>query len=70
MLGLFNLLPIPPLDGSRVLMGILPDKLSTIYARIEPFGFIVIIFLIWSGTLNLMPMISYLCNVLGVGLPG
>ena len=69
MLGVFNLLPIPPLDGSRVLMGILPDSLATKYARIEPFGFIVIIFLIWSGILNLMPLISYLCNVLGVSLP-
>jgi Zn-dependent protease len=69
MLGVFNLTPIPPLDGSRVVMGLLPERLATKYASIEPFGLIVIAFLIWSGLLNLMPMINYLCNILGVGLP-
>lgn len=69
MLGVFNLIPIPPLDGSRVVMGILPDKLSRKYNLIEPFGFIVIMLLIWSGILNFMPVIKYLCNLLGVRIP-
>ena len=68
MLGVFNLIPIPPLDGSRVLMGILPPELATKYALIEPFGFIVIMVLIWSGILNLIPLINHLCNLLGVSL--
>lgn len=41
-LGTFNLLPIPPFDGSRIVMGVLPPALSKIYAKIEPFGLIVV----------------------------
>ncbi|MFH1459605.1 MAG: site-2 protease family protein [Candidatus Omnitrophota bacterium] len=47
VLGLFNLIPIPPLDGSRILMGILPLKLARIYAKIKPiYGMIILIFLL------------------------
>ena len=49
ILALFNLVPIPPLDGSRIIMGILPDKISRVYASIEPYGFIIVIFLIFAG---------------------
>lgn len=41
-LGMFNLLPIPPFDGSRIVMGVLPAPLARIYGRIEPFGLIVV----------------------------
>jgi Zn-dependent protease len=41
-LGTFNLLPIPPFDGSRIVMGILPAPLARIYGRIEPYGLIVV----------------------------
>jgi Zn-dependent protease len=46
ILGVFNLIPIPPLDGSRILMGILPRGLAHLYAQIEPYGFLLIILLI------------------------
>ena len=68
MLGVFNLIPIPPLDGSRVVMGVLPDRLARSYAFIEPFGFFIIMFLVWSGALRVIPMIKYFCNLLGVAL--
>lgn len=52
ILGVFNLIPIPPLDGSRVLMGILPKNLSSGYAVIEPFGFIIVMGLVVLGALD------------------
>lgn len=47
ILGVFNLLPIPPLDGGRVMMGLLPPKQAEMLARLEPFGFVIIVFLIF-----------------------
>jgi len=51
-LTFFNLIPIPPLDGSRILSGLLPEHLSYRLAQIEPFGFIILIFLLIGGVLN------------------
>jgi len=51
MLLILNLIPIPPLDGGRVLTGILPPKIGMRYAAIEPFGLIIIVLLIISGAL-------------------
>lgn len=46
LLMVFNLLPIPPLDGGRVLAGILPAPAADFLARIEPFGFIILLLLL------------------------
>jgi len=52
ILGIFNLIPIPPLDGSRIVMGILPENLVPAYLRLESFGFIIIFALLFLGVLD------------------
>jgi Zn-dependent protease len=49
-----NLLPIPPLDGGRIAVSLLPDRLAWKYARIEPFGFIILLALIATGALGVI----------------
>jgi len=51
-LGVFNLLPVPPLDGSRIVSYLLPDKLSRQYAKIERYSFILLMVLLYSGILS------------------
>ena len=58
MLGVLNLVPIPPLDGSRVLAGVLPDRYGQAMARMEPYGLIILVLLLVSGVLNLMPIVN------------
>jgi len=49
LLPVFNLVPIPPLDGSRIVAGILPPQLAYRYMRIEPYGIFIIFILISSN---------------------
>ena len=67
-LGVFNLIPIPPLDGSRILTGLLPLPLAYPYARLEPFGFILVLALYFTGALYwiLLPVVNFFCQLLGV----
>ena len=68
ILGVFNLIPIPPLDGSRIIMGLLPEGLARQYAMIEPYGFIIVMALVGLGGFNLivMPLVSLVLRVLAV----
>ncbi|MFA5389370.1 MAG: site-2 protease family protein [Candidatus Omnitrophota bacterium] len=68
VLAVFNLLPIPPLDGSRVVSGLLPYNLSVEYAKIEPYGFIIIFALLWLGFISsvIWPVVMFLAGLLGV----
>lgn len=57
MLASFNLIPIPPLDGSRILRGFSSRSFQYTLDRLEPYGFFIIIGLLWLGALN--PLISF-----------
>ena len=66
-LAVFNMMPIPPLDGSRVVTSILPTLLAYYYSRLEPFGIIIVIVLLNLGMLGfLMPLIEQVGYWIGV----
>ena len=54
LLGVFNLIPIPPLDGSRILSGLLPNRLAWQYNQLEPHGFYILIALLYFKILNVL----------------
>jgi len=54
LLAVFNLIPIPPLDGSGIVEGFLSDEASRTYDKIRPFGFIIILGLIYLGLLDVI----------------
>lgn len=51
-LGVFNLIPFPPLDGSWILMGLLPLDLAIRYSRLRPYGVLIIAALLWTRLIN------------------
>ncbi|MBM9613032.1 site-2 protease family protein [Desulfobulbus rhabdoformis] len=61
MLAVFNCIPIPPLDGSKVLMGLLPPESARSFARLEPYGFIILLVLFYTGAISsvIMPIIRF-----------
>jgi len=68
VLAIFNLIPIPPLDGSRFVMGVLPYSLARVYARLERYGIIIVFLLLYFGVLNsvIWPAVVFLAHYLGV----
>jgi len=68
VLASFNLIPIPPLDGGRVVVGFLPHKQAMSFSRIEPFGFIIVIVLIYTHIADyfVMPMVNLFLQLLSL----
>ncbi|MFA5033234.1 MAG: site-2 protease family protein [bacterium] len=66
LLAFFNLIPVPPLDGSKILAEILPYEAKEKYLKIEPYGFFILIFLLTIGIINLilMPIITFCFRLL------
>lgn len=67
MLGVFNLVPIPPLDGSKVLFGFLPQRFSGIYLALERYGIFILLFFIFFAIQIISPIIFFLFRLF-VGL--
>lgn len=70
-LGLFNLIPIPPLDGSKALFSLLPDRVYVTILRYERYLVLAVVFLAWSGVFSgpigmlMESIIRFLCRLSG-----
>lgn len=65
----FNLFPLPPLDGGRILVGLLPYRQAELVSRIEPWGFFIVMALVLMGvvsTLWMQPLMSLTYGLLGI----
>ncbi|HVO68136.1 MAG TPA: site-2 protease family protein [Syntrophales bacterium] len=71
ILASFNLIPIPPLDGSKILMGFVSERFQYFLSRLEPFGLFIIIGLLYVGALD--PLITFfrwiILTLIGILLP-
>jgi Zn-dependent protease len=65
-LAIFNLIPVPPLDGSKILLGLLPNSPAYRYAKLESYGPIILLILVLSGIIGkiLFPVVFFLFNLL------
>jgi Zn-dependent protease len=74
VLMVLNLLPLPPLDGGRVMTSLLPGPLAYRFSKIEPFGFMILIALLITGVLGkiLLPAVTFIMGALAMltGLSG
>ncbi len=68
VLAVFNLIPIPPLDGSRVVFGILPRSIALQYARVERYGFVILVILLYFRVTDyiLWPIVNKALQLLKV----
>jgi len=68
VLAVINLIPVPPLDGGRVLVGFLPHKQAVSYSRIEPYGFIIVMLLLVTGIANIIiyPVIFFIYTLVAL----
>ncbi len=67
VLGVFNLIPIPPLDGSKLLFSFLPPKYEYYLIKYEKYGYILLLLLIMTDNLDkiLIPMVNFMINLIG-----
>jgi Zn-dependent protease len=65
-LAIFNLLPLPPLDGGRIVSGLLPPRQAASYGRLERYGFVILLVLIFSGAVDrlIWPPIALVAGLL------
>jgi Zn-dependent protease len=66
LLAFFNLIPVPPLDGGNVMLGLLPPNLAAVYAGLRQYGFIVLYALMFTGVASalIMPPTRFFLRIL------
>jgi Zn-dependent protease len=66
VLGIFNLFPLLPLDGGRVVAGLLPDRPRRIFTKLEPYGFLILLLLLYTDYLGFVidPIINSIARIL------
>ncbi|HJM82410.1 MAG TPA: site-2 protease family protein [Nitrospinota bacterium] len=69
ILALINLIPVPPADGGRIVTGMLPDSMARSYAKMEPIGMFILIFILFANPGNILnwtiyPLISIILDLL------
>jgi len=66
ILAVFNLMPIPPLDGSQILTGILPHRWAVSYSKLQPYGFLILFAMLYLGIIGkiIYPIINFLARIL------
>ena len=65
----FNLFPLPPLDGGRILVGLLPHRQAELVSRVEPWGFFIVMALVLAGivsTLWMQPLMTLTFGILDI----
>jgi Zn-dependent protease len=66
-LAVFNVIPIPPLDGGRIAVGLLPEPYASALARVEPFGILIVMVLLMTNVIDVFtrPTMRLLLRILG-----
>jgi Zn-dependent protease len=68
LLAVFNMIPVPPLDGGNVLLGVLPERPSRLVEQLRPYGILILYALMLTGVLSTLlgPVSNYLLYLLGI----
>jgi Zn-dependent protease len=71
LMAVFNMIPLPPLDGGRLVLEMLPYNAAQKYSRLEPYGFFILIGLMYTGILNVFITIPmHLLRGIMMGIAG